>query len=639
MKTFNIHKIFRGLLCAALLTSAVACTDDHFDINDGGNVSATRTIWQNIQAEPQLSDLAALLQRVPVIKSVSDKKSSVLYSTLLDQPQTFTFWAPVNGSYDADYYNDLLDQAEEIADDSLRAVAKYRVAYQFFMNHMARFNYESNPGDQEVFLLNTKKARYNSSAATFNDIPLLAGYENIPSSNGTLHILDGFSPFYKNMHENITEDYQHIWDVLYLKDADGVYVYQQNSLDRNLSVEGAMDNKGNMVYVDSVWSSSNTLLNTTSTRGHLSDEDSTYVAVVPATEEAWQTVMNKVLPLFKYGSLYWTKWDDELGRFTKEANGLTVSSEMADSLAKDRAFRRIFQAMYISPSACGFNTEEPIDETELINYVINADTLRTTTNLVYRNPNKGGVNPMFEGKQPRKLSNGYVFELDKADIDPCYLWAPRIDFSGGANVLKTVNCEASHGEYVYLNESDRNPDVTGYLQDDSYQRFKVSSGQMQIYIKIPDVLSTSYCVKLVMAPNYTRMADVDKWDETPVIDEETGEPVIDEETGEPVMEKTPAKVVSKFVADVYYDTHRMTQQNDPQNRVNSAAVTVEVPQDEISEVVLFEKLTFNKCYYMLPTEDDSAPYIVITLSTRNQQNNNNALNIVRVILEPLPEGK
>lgn len=634
--------MFKGLLCGAVLLGAAACSDDHFDINDGGEFSATRTIWQNIQSEPQLSDLAAILQRVPVYKSVSDKKSSVLYSTLLDQPQSFTMWAPKNGSYDAQSYLNRLDEAEAIADDSLRAVAKFRVGYQFVMNHLARFNYESNAGEQEVFLLNSKRASYNSAARTFNNIPLLQGYESIPSSNGTLHILDGYSPFLKNMMENITEDYSAIRDVLYLQKTDDSYVYQINSLDAGRSVEGAMDNRGNMVYVDTVWSSYNTLTNATGAL--LANEDSTYVAVIPATDAAWQTAVDKLIPLFNYGSLYWTKWDDESGAYAKQAtNGLVISAEAADSLARDRAYRRLFQSMYITPSDCGFNTEESIDSAELINYVLTADTLLTTQNYVYRNPNPGGVNPIFEGKKPRRLSNGYVFELDQADIDPSLIWAPRIDFSpyAGRNVLKTENCTDAKGESVYLMESDRNPLITGFLQDDHYQRFQVSSGAMKIFIKLPDVLSGSYRLKLTMAPNYTRLDDA-KFIEVPVVDEETGEPVLDPETGEPVVEEVPDEVISRFVADVYYDTHRQNVANDPANRVNATQATVVVDQDAIKEYVVFDKLTFNKCFYGLPTDDDSAPYLVIELSTRNQSvsgKNNNALNIVRVILEPLAEGE
>ena len=631
--------MLKTFFCGAILLFAVACTDDHFDINDGGGVTASRTIWQNIQAEPQLSDLAAILQRVPVYKSVSDKRSQVLYSTLLDQPQSFTVWAPVNGTFDAQYYQDRLDEAETIADDSLRAVAKFRVGYQFLMNHMARFNYESNSGDQEVFLMNSKRANYNSSASLFNNIPLLAGYESVPSSNGTLHLLNGSSPFYKNMRENIEEDYPSITEVLYSKGGDDTYIYQYNSLNTEASIPGAMNAEGQMVYVDTIWHRSNNLIN--EVYAPIQNEDSTYVGIVPATEEAYQTVLGKLLKLFKYGSTYWTAWDDESGQYSKTTNGLQLSQEMIDSLAYDRAYKRLFQAMYITPSDCGFDTETAIDSAQLINYILNADTLLTTTDLVYRNPTPGSVNPIFEGKEPRRLSNGYVFELERADFDPSLIWTPRINFSpyGGQNVLKVVNGVDVKGDAVTLTGTNRNPEIGGYIQDDHYQRFQATgNGTLQVFIQLPNVLATSYRVKLVMAPNYTRLSDA-KFKSEPVLDPETGEPMIDEETGEPITQEIMEEVISMFDATLFYDTHRMNLTVDAANTI-AKATAVNVDQTEAQEFVLFDRVTFNKCYYALPSDDDSAPYLLFEISPRYQKilgKNNNALNIVRIILEPLPD--
>lgn len=675
MKTFNIHTMFKGLLCAAFLSGTMACSDDHYDIHDGGIPSATRTIWQNIQEEPQLSDLAALLQRVPVIKSISDKKSNVLYSTLLDQPQSFTFWAPINGTFDAQYYNNLLDKADEIVDDSLRAVAKYRVGYQFFMNHIARFNYEGQTGEQEIFLLNSKRAYYNASAATFNNIPLLPGYESIPSSNGTLHLLNGCSPFLKSLYENITEDYDFITDVLYANSIDpetGRFKYDSNSTNENYyqtnvfntyaSTPGAMDEKGNMVYVDSIWSSSNNLLS--NSRALLSNEDSTYIAIIPATEGAWNAAINKQLSTFRYGSTYRTKWNFASGDFdNKGANGLNMSATTIDSLAYDRTYQNMFRNMYITPSNLGFNTEEHIDSAQLINTFLHRDTVLTTTReVIYHpngtrfvkdaDPNALPVNPLFDGIEPRHISNGYVFELTDENIDPAYMWIPKIEFSPThhTNVLRARNCINyenekeylfSRGETVVLSPTERNPEVNTDLLDyynNSYQRFASDGRAYEIIIALPQVRATSYRLKLVMAPNYTRLNDA-KFKEIPAIDEETGEPIIDEETGEPVMNEILETVISKFTADVFYDTHDLNKTNDKPNQVNTAQATIVVDQDAVKEYVIFDKLTFNKSYYSLPSNDASYPYLVINVTSRNMANNNNALNIVRVILEPLMENE
>lgn len=637
MKTISIQKLFRSLLAATVLFGAAACTDDHFDISDGGSATASQTIWQNIQAQPQLSDLAAILQRVPVIKSVSDKNSRVLYSTLLDQPQTFTFWAPVNGSYDAQSYLDRLDQAETIADDSLRAVAKYRIGYQFVMNHLARFNYESSAEEQEVFLMNSKRAYYNAGAGEFNGIPLLAGYESIPSSNGTLHILDGCSPFRKNLRENLYEDYRSsesplYWkdvrslsDVIYVTASDGTtYIYQDNYIDTNRSVEGGMDNEGNMVYMDTVWASNNDMADYAG--GSLANEDSTFVGIVPATETAFNNAITKLLPLFNYNASYFYDWDDENLNFK---SSMSIAAEEADSLAYDRAWRRLMQSMYFSASNCGFNTEQGVDSAALIDYVLHADTINTSGRLVYRNPNVGGENPVFEGKEPTRFSNGYVFQLDEMDFDPAWIWAPKIEFSpyGAANLLRSQNCTPSS---VLLVESERNPAVSGYLQDNQYERFEVTSGIMTVDIRLPQVLSTSYRLDFCMAPNYTRLSDAGN----------NMVEVLDPETGEPTGELVPGNVYCQFGAQVFYDA-KDPARNPTKVTPNQATITVR--QDTIQWYTIFDKVTFSKCYYSLPTPTgESYPFVRITLTVPQQRGlpnnpyNNNALNIARIRLVPLP---
>ena len=48
-----------------MLLGYTSCTDDHFDIRTDVP-SATSTLWQNIEANEQLSDLEAILKRVKV---------------------------------------------------------------------------------------------------------------------------------------------------------------------------------------------------------------------------------------------------------------------------------------------------------------------------------------------------------------------------------------------------------------------------------------------------------------------------------------------------------------------------------------------------------------------------------------------
>lgn len=116
MKLKSVQKVMGGILGAAVLLGIPSCSDDHFDIKTQG---AGNTIWQNIEANPELKDVAEILKEVKVYTKLEDKKRSMTYAELLNQPQSFTFFAPVNGSFDA---NEYLTQIEKIK--TLRAMVR-----------------------------------------------------------------------------------------------------------------------------------------------------------------------------------------------------------------------------------------------------------------------------------------------------------------------------------------------------------------------------------------------------------------------------------------------------------------------------------------------------------------------------------
>ena len=156
MNNNRIYKWLGGSLAAAAISACfTACSDDHFDVKPG-LPSASNTIWQNIEQNPdELDSLAMILRRVKVYRKETDSKSGQTYADLLNQPQTFTFFAPVNGTYHAKAILDQLDKAEQLkaeaesmadADAKKKALAEafqleYTVGKQFVQNHLARFNY------------------------------------------------------------------------------------------------------------------------------------------------------------------------------------------------------------------------------------------------------------------------------------------------------------------------------------------------------------------------------------------------------------------------------------------------------------------------------------------------------------------
>ena len=156
--------------------------------------------------------------------------------------------------------------------------------------------------------------------------------------------------------------------------------------------------------------------------------------------------------------------------------------------------------------------------------------------------------------------------------------------------------------------------MAGDVEQNKYRRFQVYGRNvtLRICIKLQNVLSTKYRLKAVMAPNYIRSNDI-------------------QYESDGITEK---EVVSRFTANVYYD-------ND--TRVNATQATIEVLQDSVREYVIFDELNFDRCYANLPNGANSFAYLQIEVAPRLQNStrmfglNNNALNIVKVILEPIHE--
>ena len=94
-----------------MLLGATACTDDHFDIIADGT-AGSNSLWENIQGSGKTDSLALILNRTIVMKSETDKSGKISYAEMLNQPQSFTFWAPKDGTYNAKHYLDMLDERD-----------------------------------------------------------------------------------------------------------------------------------------------------------------------------------------------------------------------------------------------------------------------------------------------------------------------------------------------------------------------------------------------------------------------------------------------------------------------------------------------------------------------------------------------
>ncbi len=600
MKSIYQNTVKAGLLGAAVLLGFTACTDDHFDIQPS-TVSGSNTIWQNVEANADLDSVAMILRRCKVMKSQTDKSAKQTYAELLATSQQLTAWLPKNGTFNAKQYLDELDSAAVLRakDEMAGTRAEYDVANRFARNHIARFNYESNMGEQRIALMNSKIVNYNAGEGTFNGVKLDAANANILSSNGMLHVLDGESQFAYNIFERLQVDsrFAKIYGDI---DKYNVYTFSSSS-----STQGSMNHNGSMEYVDSVWSRTNSLISD-ARLNDLTDEDSLFVSVIP-TDAAYEAARQKIHGLFKYAKSYNYAWDESKRDWTnKGTNALKFNT---DSLTNYNVTDRILSA---SSFSVGYNSEGPVTTSNpqaFLNHVLTADSLNTNVGLVIYNKDKGNVNPIFDGQTADdaiKASNGYIFAVDNYNYDPSYSFIQKINING-RNTAQVTGSTSEQAQYVTLDNENQNAEVNvdALGVDNFYYYFPVSgNSQLNIDFKLNRVISTKYKISIVLLPNRVNINNIRTEDDGTIIEEK---PVFNVQ-----IRDDKGSVIGKPVKNVSVD------------------------QDKVEKKVLWEAFEFPYAYYGLPSGYESFPVLRISMSYAQQRKGKcKALSIAKVILEPV----
>lgn len=600
MKSIYQNTVKAGLLGAAVLLGFTACTDDHFDIQPS-TVSGSNTIWQNVEANADLDSVAMILRRCKVMKSQTDKSAKQTYAELLATSQQLTAWLPKNGTFNAKQYLDELDSAAVLRakDEMAGTRAEYNVANRFARNHIARFNYESNMGEQRIALMNSKIVNYNAGEGTFNGVKLDAANANILSSNGMLHVLDGESQFAYNIFERLQVDsrFAKIYGDI---DKYNVYTFSSSS-----STQGSMNHNGSMEYVDSVWTRTNSLM-TGAWLDKLTDEDSLFVSVIP-TDAAYEAARQKIHGLFKYAKNYNYAWDASKRDWTnKGTNALKFNT---DSLTTYNVTSRILSA---SSFSVGYNSEGPVTTSNpqaFLNHVLTADSLNSNARLVIYNKDKGNVNPIFDGQTADdaiKASNGYIFAVDNYNYDPSYSFIQKMNINGH-NTSQVTGSTSEQAQYVTLNNENQNAEVNvdALGVDNFYYYFPVSgNSQLNIDFKLNNVLSTKYKISIVLLPNRVNINNIRAEEDGTIIEE-------------------------KPVFDVQI-------RDDKGSVIGKAVKNVSVDQDKVEKKVLWEAFEFPYAYFGLPSGYESFPVLRVSMSYAQQRKGKcKALSIAKVILEPV----
>lgn len=478
MNIKNCKWLKYGLFGTLALVGFNACSDDHFDIHSS---TPQQSLWQQIVADPQLDSLRQILERTTFTVDEYSKTSKLTYAQLLSGSQTFTVWAPEDGTYNASKWLAMLDEGKN------REVEK-----QFVRNHIARYNFSgTNGGDTiKVTMLNSKINEYNLLENTFKKVSVDGAVNE--ASNGSLHKLKGIAPFASNLYEAIefTEGLDSLYNFLH---EDDTLMFM-----KGWSTPGATVN-GEIQYVDSVFQISNKVI------GNLNfwqNEDSLLMGIFP-TNKAWAETKAKVSKFFKYKESYPYKEDNT----TKILYNKINSDSMADVRIKSVILNNIVTSLGKQP---GYDATKS-SLSYFKNFIDNADSLVRggATSLDDPNIHQPYLSKIVGGYEPFEVSNGYVYAIDNYGYVPSKSWHTTIRVEAEYQFYQDVNGFASaekngsyYGNSVYLTSINRHDSIKGFVSNNCFAYFPGSSSASQptVSFKIPNILSGKYDIYAVMVP-------------------------------------------------------------------------------------------------------------------------------------------
>jgi hypothetical protein len=456
MKYKDKSSLLKSSVGLALLLGCASCSDtfnDHFDLN--GNTE-TATLWEKIQADPELSDFAALCERIHYRKNENDLSTSTTYADLLNQGVEYTVFAPINSALEGSKW--------------LTAEDNYTTVAQFMNNHIALYsNLNRDETDAELTLLNKKESVWNMVDKTLSNQPLTS--VNIAAGNGVLHKLGAINPFKYNLYEYIESD----------SDLDSLNAFLKDTEYKELTsyVQGPTVN-GQVTYLEVDSTTYNAAFY--NTRAYFNREDSLYVMVVP-TNEAWGKALEKTKKLYNYRKKYY----DTDGNLVSEING--------DSLAT------LYSRMaLIQNNIFNMNLRKDIP-LEQYGKIAKSDSLESTTGNVYYGDE---INPLFANTTlVDGLSNGYLFKSN--DYSFWESWQPEryvnvTSYNIDDNNTKNVYSQSSV-TFSYKGVDKVTGDSTTIYTNGYYFQPSSNTSYTEVGIKLRNVLSGTYDIYAVVLPD------------------------------------------------------------------------------------------------------------------------------------------
>lgn len=421
-----INKIGMTVVAGALLATT-ACSDyaDYNEVPGLSSESAGKSLYENIVSNPQLTGVAELIQAAGA-------------QDMLNAPQSYTFWAPVDGTYDL---------------EAMKKLSPEQIKQQFFNQHMAQFTFPVQGAvNERVITLNEKIHNFTNAAFDKQEIQ----QTNIPSSNGIMHLINGQSMYYSNL-------FQYIADVPASPEFQKfIQAYNLKTIDKSKSVLGPLVN-GQQTYLDTVYRESNPVVSRI-LNAQLDNEDSTYTMLFP-TSEAWQTAYTDIKGKYKFKDGFkWIYLDENSAAssalqsdFKSVIYGTKVSldgglAHYTDSIVKYNITRNLV-----------FSHNDTYN-TSIVNGSSNVenDTIRSTNNRKLSN-----VSEILAAMGPREeRSNGFAASLTSFPFLPRETYEPVISIKPtNSNICRSLALKSRAVTYDVVKSellADRDTLFTNY---------------------------------------------------------------------------------------------------------------------------------------------------------------------------------
>jgi hypothetical protein len=426
MANNKFNKYIGAVALGVAILAVPSCSDDHFDVNyegdDNHSAVATKTLWELISENPNLSKFKTIAENAKYWKDESHAVNNWTYKDVLNSGQLATVWAPENDYISNEDYEDLLQRCQTDG---------YNVQQQFISNHIALWRKNiSDTGIDTIKMINGKNMIFDKTDPANSTIQGVGiDQKNIAALNGTLHTIKGTTPFRYNFYE-------------YLKFSPSMpllseYVVSKDTTEfyKEASIEGLPDKDGNPSYVDSVYRTTNILFDYYNYlpksgsdawdmpqkcfHARINQEDSAFIMVLPS-DEAWTKAKQKLAPFYKYPARY----EDKIrGNF-----GTSVIRNIANP---DSLTNMSVEMDITAPLVFNVNKQPKVGsklwtlEDFIANKGATAEYLLNTFGDTLRNTNNWDKTSLFNGERIQ-MSNGYGYEVNDWAF-PQALYKPDIE--------------------------------------------------------------------------------------------------------------------------------------------------------------------------------------------------------------------